>query len=112
MKVPPPDSEVVLEAKELASNVGSITLKDGLDQQSNGLIWKDKSLPPKEETIGSLSFTVIDSSSSKKQSNESSETFKTPARKPITRTKVPFEKGYSQMDWLKLTRTHPDLAGK
>ncbi|KAF3560819.1 hypothetical protein DY000_02019414 [Brassica cretica] len=33
------------------------------------------------------------------------------ARKPITRTKVPFEKGYSQMDWLKLTRTHPDLAG-
>lgn len=108
----PPDSEVVLEAKELASTVGSITLKDGLDQQRNGLIWKDNSRSPKEETIGSLSFTVIDSSSSKKQSNESSENFKTPARKPITRTKVPFEKGYSQMDWLKLTRTHPDLAGK
>lgn len=32
-------------------------------------------------------------------------------RKPVQRTKVPFEKGYSQMDWLKLTRTHPDLAG-
>lgn len=32
-------------------------------------------------------------------------------RKPIVRAKVPFEKGYSQMDWLKLTRTHPDLAG-
>lgn len=32
-------------------------------------------------------------------------------RKPIVRSKVPFEKGYSQMDWLKLTRTHPDLAG-
>ncbi|XP_019084438.1 PREDICTED: cytochrome b5 domain-containing protein RLF isoform X2 [Camelina sativa] len=111
-KVASPGSEVVLEAKELASDVGNITLKDGLDQQSNGLIWKDKSLPPKEETIGSLSFTVIDSSSSsKKPSNESSETFKTPARKPITRTKVPFEKGYSQMDWMKLTRTHPDLAG-
>ncbi|XP_010452968.1 PREDICTED: cytochrome b5 domain-containing protein RLF [Camelina sativa] len=111
-KVPSPDSEVVLEAKELASDVGNITLKDGLDQQSNGLIWKDKSLPPKEETIGSLSFTVIDSSSSsKKPSNDSSETFKTPARKPITRTKVPFEKGYSQMDWMKLARTHPDLAG-
>ncbi|KAI0496854.1 hypothetical protein KFK09_023178 [Dendrobium nobile] len=35
-----------------------------------------------------------------------------PARiKPAVRAKVPFEKGYSQMDWLKLTRTHPDLAG-
>ncbi|KAM0942519.1 putative cytochrome-b5 reductase [Dioscorea sansibarensis] len=33
------------------------------------------------------------------------------AKKPIIRTKVPFEKGYSQMDWLKLTRTEPDLAG-
>ncbi|KAH7660323.1 Cytochrome-b5 reductase protein [Dioscorea alata] len=33
------------------------------------------------------------------------------AKKPIIRAKVPFEKGYSQMDWLKLTRTEPDLAG-
>ncbi|KAL6639008.1 hypothetical protein ACP70R_022738 [Stipagrostis hirtigluma subsp. patula] len=32
-------------------------------------------------------------------------------KKPAARAKVPFEKGYSQMDWLKLTRTHPDLAG-
>ena len=34
------------------------------------------------------------------------------SKKPVARAKVPFEKGYSQMDWLKLTRTHPDLAGK
>uniref|UniRef100_A0A0D9WX09 Cytochrome b5 heme-binding domain-containing protein n=1 Tax=Leersia perrieri TaxID=77586 RepID=A0A0D9WX09_9ORYZ len=34
-----------------------------------------------------------------------------PSKKPVVRAKVPFEKGYSQMDWLKLTRTHPDLAG-
>lgn len=34
------------------------------------------------------------------------------SKKPAARAKVPFEKGYSQMDWLKLTRTHPDLAGK
>jgi cytochrome-b5 reductase len=27
------------------------------------------------------------------------------------RKKVPFEKGYSQMDWVRLTQTHPDLAG-
>ncbi|RCV40450.1 hypothetical protein SETIT_9G054700v2 [Setaria italica] len=33
------------------------------------------------------------------------------SKKPVVRAKVPFEKGYSQMDWLKLTRTHPDLAG-
>lgn len=31
--------------------------------------------------------------------------------KPKPRVKVPFEKGYSQMDWLKLTRTASDLAG-
>jgi cytochrome b involved in lipid metabolism len=110
-KVASSDSEVVAEAKELASHVDGIVLKDGSDHQSNGVLQKDKPLskvPPKEEKVGSLTFTVTDSSSSK-QSKESSETLKT--RKPITRTKVPFEKGYSQMDWLKLTRTHPDLAG-
>jgi hypothetical protein len=31
---------------------------------------------------------------------------------PPERKKVPFEKGFSQMDWLRLTQTHPDLAGK
>ncbi|CAN6446392.1 unnamed protein product [Victoria cruziana] len=31
-------------------------------------------------------------------------------KKPVQRAKVPFEKGFSQMDWLKVTRTHPDLA--
>ncbi|KAA8515656.1 hypothetical protein F0562_018733 [Nyssa sinensis] len=36
---------------------------------------------------------------------------KTPARKAAPWAKVPFEKRYSQMDWLKLTQTHPDLAG-
>ncbi|XP_002987938.2 cytochrome b5 domain-containing protein RLF [Selaginella moellendorffii] len=30
---------------------------------------------------------------------------------PKQRNKVPFEKGFSQMDWLKLTQSHPDLAG-
>ncbi|CAN6303190.1 unnamed protein product [Urochloa humidicola] len=33
------------------------------------------------------------------------------SKKPVARAKIPFEKGYSQMDWIKLTRTHPDLAG-
>lgn len=79
----------------------------------------------KQETVGSLSFNVIDASSlgavpqRPKQpiqegagsSAKASVELKAPSRKPATRTKVPFEKGYSQMDWLKLTRTHPDLAG-
>lgn len=30
--------------------------------------------------------------------------------KPKLRAKVPFEIGYSPMDWMKLNRTHPDLA--
>ncbi len=32
-------------------------------------------------------------------------------KQPARPGKVPLEKGYSQMDWLRLTRTHPDLAG-
>lgn len=87
LKALQPDSQVVLDG---------IVLKDGLDPHLN-------QISPKENTVGSLSFTVTDSSSSEMILK---------ARKPITRTKVPFEKGYSQMDWLKLTRTHPDLAGK
>ncbi|MCL7046059.1 hypothetical protein MKW94_018428 [Papaver nudicaule] len=70
-----------------------------------------------EKEVGSLSFTVVDMSTSVKPKDEvmkepvkdEEEVFTT--RKPIVRSKVPFEKGYSQMDWLKLTRTHPDLAG-
>lgn len=35
-----------------------------------------------------------------------------PKLKPDVRPgKIPLEKGYSQMDWMRLTRTHPDLAG-
>ncbi|RLM85876.1 cytochrome b5 domain-containing protein RLF-like [Panicum miliaceum] len=44
------------------------------------------------------------------ESNVSSQA-KSSSKKPAVWKKVPFEKGYSQMDWLKLTRTHPDLAG-
>ncbi|KAJ8747045.1 hypothetical protein K2173_011389 [Erythroxylum novogranatense] len=40
-----------------------------------------------------------------------SQGLKVSARKTAPRAKVPFEKGYSQMDWLRLTQTHPDLAG-
>lgn len=80
----------------------------------------------KEGTVGSLSFNVIDTSPRKQVSRTSGQVASRdggssvtvskeqikPARKSAARAKVPFEKGYSQMDWLKLTRTHPDLAGK
>ncbi|VFR03375.1 unnamed protein product [Cuscuta campestris] len=75
--------------------------------------------------MGSLSFNVISTapqmhpSEAAKQSapdgTESSSNEKAAqklvGREPVARAKVPFEKGYSQMDWLKLTRTNPDLAG-
>jgi cytochrome b involved in lipid metabolism len=34
-----------------------------------------------------------------------------PPPKPTPRAKVPLEKGYSQMVWLRLLQTEPDLAG-
>jgi cytochrome-b5 reductase len=90
---------------------------------TSGIAWGGK-LPggatlPQEEKVGSLTYNVIDASQKKKSSNPSKNVVSegsvkdknTPDTKPKIRAKVPFEKGYSQMDWLKLTRTHPDLAG-
>lgn len=79
----------------------------------------------KQATVGSLNFKVIEASSQKKMieppmqaglegggnSVKTSQEGKSSLRKSAPRAKVPFEKGYSQMDWLKLMRTHPDLAG-
>ncbi|MBA0655913.1 hypothetical protein Goklo_008334 [Gossypium klotzschianum] len=76
-------------------------------------------------TVGSLTFNVIDASCLKSSGESSrqvasvdagapamkSEKARSSTRKSAPRAKVPFEKGYSQMDWLKLTQTHPDLAG-
>lgn len=96
----------------------------GHEKNSDG-IWKVNASSQKQETVGSLSFNVIDASArgvadqrpiksvqeDAGSSAKASVQMKAPSKKPATRTKVPFEKGYSQMDWLKLTRTHPDLAG-
>ncbi|XP_010547268.1 PREDICTED: cytochrome b5 domain-containing protein RLF [Tarenaya hassleriana] len=131
-RVAAPDIQDDLMAKDLASNVGGITLKDESSNRapgnhSDGVLWKDQSLnhvSPKKETIGSLSFSVIDVSSSKQGSEQSRQAVpanpktsgtglqapKAAGKKPAARSKVPFEKGYSQMDWMKLTQTHPDLA--
>lgn len=98
---------------------------DGGREKNGDSIWKVNSSSKKQETVGSLSFNVIDASArgvadqrpiksvqeDAGSSGKASVQMKAPSKKPATRTKVPFEKGYSQMDWLKLTRTHPDLAG-
>lgn len=123
----------VHEARKLVSDIGGITIEekspDAVDNTLNGGILWSNNVPndtkfKKKEKVGSLSFNVIDTSSAK-QSTELSRVVPSGdagdsvnkvqqqriARKPAPRAKVPFEKGYSQMDWLKLTRTHPDLAG-
>lgn len=126
-KVDLPVNQDAFEAQKLVPEIGSITLKDELsntpdDNQSSNFLWKGEA-SKKQATVGSLAFNVIDtfartselprqaSSESAGNSVKLSQEQKTIARKSAPRAKVPFEKGYSQMDWLKLTRTHPDLAG-
>lgn len=111
--------------------IGGITINDEFSSEvvgngNGGFLWKGKSpnnSTSKEATVGSLSFKVINTSSPKKSNELSRQAAtkdagssvkvpqKSATRKPVARAKVPFEKGYSQMDWLKLTQTHPDLAG-
>ncbi|RYR22183.1 hypothetical protein Ahy_B03g067465 isoform B [Arachis hypogaea] len=128
-------SQEGVETKKLASDIADISIKEESSSsptissnQDGGFLWKDgfanNSDSIKEDKVGSLSFTVTSATS--RQPNElnkksvlsdgmnsiqRSPELKSPVAKPAARTKVPFEKGYSQMDWLKLTRTHPDLAG-
>lgn len=76
----------------------------------------------KETTVGSLSFSVVDTAPSNQLlesttqavsgNAEKSPEQKNSIKKPTARAKIALEKGYSQMDWLKLTQSHPDLAGK
>ncbi|XP_057978596.1 cytochrome b5 domain-containing protein RLF isoform X2 [Malania oleifera] len=122
------------EAQNSVPDISGITIKDefsnsAASNQDGGFSLRESSLEKpasnKQETVGSLSFNVIETSppirlselSRQSTSQDAGNSFKAPqeqkivARKPAPRAKVPFEKGYSQMDWLKLTRTHPDLAG-
>ncbi|KAG2671669.1 hypothetical protein I3760_13G007000 [Carya illinoinensis] len=118
------------ETKKLVSDIGGISIKDEFsDGNNNGqndcLLWNENTSSKKQGEIGSLSFNVIDTPSLE-QSTEFSRLVvasgdaggstkkvqeEIVARKPAPRAKVPFEKGHSQMDWFKLTQTHPDLAG-
>ncbi|KAF5737946.1 cytochrome b5 domain-containing protein RLF-like [Tripterygium wilfordii] len=133
-QVGPPVNPDGVEVNKLVSDVRTITISNKFSNDTSGdqkgsSLWNGE-LPKnatakKEATIGSLTFSVIDTSSptqssgiSRKVASRDPETSikglqeqKTSARKATPRAKVPFEKGYSPMDWLKLTRTHPDLAG-
>ncbi|XP_043721788.1 cytochrome b5 domain-containing protein RLF-like [Telopea speciosissima] len=123
-----------LGPQETVPHISGITIKEDFPNgasidDKDGFLRRDKTLDGatsnKHGTVGSLSFNVIDMSrpnqlgeSSKQKASEhagdlgkGSQGLKTSVKKPAARAKVPFEKGYSQMDWLKLTRTHPDLAG-
>ncbi|XP_043719106.1 cytochrome b5 domain-containing protein RLF-like isoform X2 [Telopea speciosissima] len=128
-QVGPPVNPDNWEPQETVPNIGRITLKEGFPNaasinQMDGFLEKESSLNSatsnKQETVGSLSFNVIDMSPPKKLSESSkhagdsgkvSQGQKSVIKKPAARAKVPFEKGYSPMDWFKLTRSHPDLAG-
>ncbi|PON74243.1 Nitrate reductase NADH dependent [Parasponia andersonii] len=123
-KVGPPVEPGGLETKKLAADIDGISINGelssssaGASSQNGSFLWKgnlpNTTVSKKQATVGSLSFSVIDTSSP----IQSSEPLKRPVsgdvgklKKPAPRAKVPFEKGYSQMDWLRLTQTHPDLA--
>lgn len=115
----------------MADDVRGIHIDDGnrnaadTRNKNSGSIWEVSVSSRKQEKVGTLSFSVTDASSTVRvdqrpkqaaqegagSSAKASPEQKTPVKKSTARAKVPFEKGYSQMDWLKLTRTHPDLAG-
>ncbi|KAG8081126.1 hypothetical protein GUJ93_ZPchr0007g5629 [Zizania palustris] len=93
-----------------ANNIETKKIQD--DMKTNNSIKDERS----NSISSSINCVSLGSSNGKESviSGESSQSKLSsqpkPAKKPAARAKVPFEKGYSQMDWLKLTRTHPDLA--
>ncbi|KAF7824577.1 cytochrome b5 domain-containing protein RLF [Senna tora] len=120
-KVSSPIDQDGLETGKLVSDMGSITLKQESSNAISSSSQKNSYSSKKQASVGSLSYSVTDASSSNRTHDTvSSKADSSPqklseqkksVKKPTSRAKVPFEKGYSQMDWLKLTRTHPDLAG-
>lgn len=100
-------------------NVASMTLEDVEGNSAD--ISKTKKIQDNMETDNSITdgSSILESSIKEplvpKSSGESVQSNVSPqpksSKKSAVRAKVPFEKGYSPMDWLKLTRTHPDLSG-
>lgn len=115
------DGNVEPANSETRTNDGNHNASDSRRNQNGSSIWDISTSSQKPGKVGSLSFNVVDASPQKEVDNRPKQTGqvvtgsspekKTPVRKSTPRAKVPLEKGYSPMDWLKLTRTHPDLAG-
>ena len=112
-----------MESPKTIPNVGKITLDDSsmndhnIDNATQGNRSLDNemkypqlggSLSNGGGDLDSLTPKVVEKTGDTQ--NGVQET-KPTVKKPATRAKVPFEKGYFQMDWLKRTRTDPDLAG-
>ncbi|ONK70082.1 uncharacterized protein A4U43_C05F30050 [Asparagus officinalis] len=114
-----------LESPEKVPNISKINLdessKDGVNNHINNAIQDNKSHDnetkcPEFSASPCNNGGELDSSTAKLMektghAQEGVQEKKPTVKKPAARAKVPFEKGYSQMDWLKLTRTDPDLAG-
>ncbi|XP_077209788.1 cytochrome b5 domain-containing protein RLF-like [Tasmannia lanceolata] len=121
-----------LESPKRIPNIADVMIRDDCKNgvnidKANDTLQKDSSLDnatsKDSRADGPWPFNIVDISSLKLKSSESlgqaslsdftngSPEQNIVSKKPIVRAKVPFEKGYSQMDWLKITRTHPDLAG-
>ncbi|XP_075488127.1 cytochrome b5 domain-containing protein RLF-like isoform X1 [Primulina tabacum] len=114
-----------VEDQHVAVGIGGIRIddKNANGSQDSGSIWKAG--VPSQKTVGTLTFNVIDASTQEVMNERpkldlkevAGSTSKEPleqktlVKKPMPRRKVPYEIGYSPLDWLKLTRTHPDLAG-
>lgn len=131
-QVSSPTDQIGFDERNVVPGIRSINIKDEASSRNSTdqiNVWNNSqpsnATNMKEEKVGSLSFNVI-STTPQKGRNEAvrqaardgagnsakDQVERKPAiKKPAARAKVPFEKGYSQMDWLKLTRTHPDLAG-
>nr|KJB49191.1 hypothetical protein B456_008G105500 [Gossypium raimondii] len=93
-KVGLPTDQNGVEEKNLAADIGGIAIKDETSNCS-------------DSSESSRQVASVDAGAPAMKSEKA----RSSTRKSAPRTKVPFEKGYSQMDWLKLTQTHPDLAG-
>ncbi|KAK9699488.1 hypothetical protein RND81_08G176900 [Saponaria officinalis] len=114
-QVSAPVNSSAFDEQTVVPGIGNISIKEETSSLWNNSL-SGNNAAIKEEKVGSLSFNVI-SAEPQKQSTEAPKQIpvdgsgSSAKKKPAARAKVPFEKGYSQMDWLKLTRTHPDLAG-
>ncbi|XP_064982579.1 cytochrome b5 domain-containing protein RLF-like [Musa acuminata AAA Group] len=105
-----------LESPKAIPDVRKIILEDTNDKSQGTAGLKGQSDVSKSNISSEVVPTKVDDSKRKTQkpdgeADDLAQKQKAKVKKPVGRTKVPFEKGYSQMDWLKLTRTHPDLAG-